>query len=79
MLVRSVLLPEQRNALTLTLLNVHQHGISVVGIFWGLWLFPFGLLVIKSGFIPMFLGALLIVGCLPCKMTILPSAIQLRA
>jgi hypothetical protein len=33
-------------------------------IFFGLWLFPFGLLVIKSGFIPRILGYLLIVaGC----------------
>ena len=33
-------------------------------IFFGLWLFPFGLLVIKSGFIPRILGYLLIIaGC----------------
>ena len=30
-------------------------------IFWGLWLFPFGALVIRSGFIPRFLGVLLII------------------
>lgn len=59
----AVLSPEQRSALMLTLLNVHQSGISVAGIFWGLWLFPFGLLVIQSGFIPKVLGVLLIVGC----------------
>ena len=29
--------------------------------FWGLWLFPFGILVIKSGFFPRVLGLLLIV------------------
>ena len=28
-------------------------------IFWGLWLFPFGWLVIRSGFLPKLLGALL--------------------
>jgi hypothetical protein len=28
--------------------------------FWGLWLFPFGLLVYKSGFIPRILGIFLI-------------------
>ena len=28
---------------------------------WGLWLFPFGTLAIKSGFLPKFLGALLII------------------
>jgi len=30
-------------------------------IFWGLWLFPFGTLVIRSGFIPRFLGFLLLI------------------
>jgi len=29
--------------------------------FWGLWLIPFGTLVIKSGFFPKILGALLII------------------
>jgi hypothetical protein len=32
-------------------------------IFWGLWLFPFGLLVFRSGFLPRFLGAWLILNC----------------
>jgi hypothetical protein len=32
-------------------------------IFWGLWLFPFGLLVYKSGFIPRFLGVWLMINC----------------
>lgn len=59
----NALLPEQRNALSLMLVNVHQHGISILGIFWGLWLIPFGLLVIQSGFIPKILGVLLIAGC----------------
>ena len=44
-------------------MNVRQHGIAIAGIFWGLWLFPFGVLVIRSGFIPKILGILLIVGC----------------
>jgi hypothetical protein len=30
-------------------------------LFWGLWLFPFGLLVVRSGFVPRVLGALLLV------------------
>jgi hypothetical protein len=54
---------DQRNALALAFLNVHQHGIAIAGIFWGLWLFPFGVLVIRSGFIPKVLGVLLIAGC----------------
>ena len=32
-------------------------------IFWGLWLFPFGLLVYLSGFIPRFIGVWLIINC----------------
>lgn len=31
-------------------------------IFWGLWLFPFGVLVYRSGFLPRILGVWLIVG-----------------
>lgn len=30
-------------------------------LFWGLWLFPFGILTIKSGFLPKFLGVLLFI------------------
>ncbi len=55
--------PEQLNALAMVFLNLHQQGILIVGIFWGLWLFPFGYLVIKSGFIPKIFGILLIIGC----------------
>ena len=40
---------------------LHGQGIQVVSVFWGLWLFPFGLLVIRSGFIPRVLGYLLFV------------------
>ncbi len=41
--------------------RLHGHGLHVAAIFWGLWLFPYGLLVIRSGFIPRFLGYLLFV------------------
>ena len=30
-------------------------------IFWGLWLFPFGICVMRSGFIPRFIGVLLMI------------------
>jgi len=46
----------QRQALAMVFLNVHGQGIIVTEIFWGLWLFPFGLLVFRSGFLPRFLG-----------------------
>ena len=45
-----------RDALTILSLQLHHYGVVVNEVFWGLWLFPFGLLVIRSGFIPRFLG-----------------------
>ena len=46
------------------LIRLHTTGIAVNEIFWGLWLFPFAMLIIRSGFIPKILGILLIVnGC----------------
>ena len=51
----------QRDALALSFLNLHGDGVSLANIFWGLWLFPFGALVMRSGFIPWILGVLLII------------------
>lgn len=51
----------QLDALAYLFLRLHSQGITVASIFWGLWLFPFGLLVIRSGFIPRVLGVLLMV------------------
>ncbi|MGZ5481523.1 MAG: DUF4386 domain-containing protein [Pyrinomonadaceae bacterium] len=53
----------QRDALGMLFLALHRQGIGVVGIFWGLWLFPFGVLVMRSGFLPRLLGVLLILNC----------------
>jgi Domain of unknown function (DUF4386) len=50
----------QRDVLALLFLNLHGDGASLANIFWGLWLFPFGALVMRSGFIPRILGVLLI-------------------
>jgi len=44
-------------------LNLHQYGIHIAQIFWGLWLLPFGYLVLRSGFLPRILGVLLMIGC----------------
>ena len=43
--------------------DMHEHGIYIAQIFWGLWLFPMGYLVIKSNYIPKIIGILLIVAC----------------
>lgn len=45
-------------------LDVYRFGNSIAAIFFGLWLFPLGLLVFKSGFLPRFLGILLMFGTL---------------
>ena len=52
----------QRDALAKLFLNLRSGGFDVAGIFWGLWLFPLGMLVYRSGFLPRFLGVLLMVG-----------------
>jgi hypothetical protein len=44
-------------------LRLHDYGVFANEIFWGLWLFPFGLLVWSSGFIPRILGLFLFVAC----------------
>ena len=51
----------QRDALAFLCLDLHAKGYSVAEVFWGLWLFPFGVCVIRSGFIPRFLGVLLMI------------------
>ena len=51
----------QLDSLTYLFLRLHNQGLVVAQIFWGLWLFPYGMLVIRSGFIPRLLGVLLII------------------
>jgi len=53
----------QRNAMARFFLNLRGAGFDVAGVFWGLWLFPMGLLVYRSGFIPRILGVFLMMGC----------------
>src|SRR3989442_11666558 len=59
----SVFTRPQLDALAMGFLRLRGYGLVVNEAFWGLWLFPFGMLVIKSAFFPKFLGVLLIVGC----------------
>jgi hypothetical protein len=53
----------QRDALAMLFLDLHGKGVNLSNVFWGLWLFPFGLLVMKSGSLPRIFGVLLIVNC----------------
>jgi hypothetical protein len=57
----SVFNKDQLDALAFLFLRLHGQGLVVAQIFWGLWLFPFGMLVIQSGFIPRILGYFLII------------------
>src|SRR5262249_50746983 len=52
---------DQLSALAMFFLGLSSDTSSLNAIFFGLWLFPFGLLVIRSGFIPRILGYLLII------------------
>ena len=60
----SVFDASQLNALAYILMRLHSRAILVAEIFWGLWLVPFGLLVIQSRFIPRVLGYLLFLAAL---------------
>lgn len=59
----SVFDKSQRDALARLFLDLRGSGFDVAGIFWGLWLFPLGLLVYRSGFLPRILGVLLMIAC----------------
>jgi Domain of unknown function (DUF4386) len=51
----------QRDALAVLFLRLHHHGVVANEIFWGLWLFPLAVLVLRSGFLPRILGVWLII------------------
>jgi hypothetical protein len=53
----------QRDAFARLFLNLHHQLDMANMMFAGLWLFPFGLLVYRSRFLPRFLGAWLMIAC----------------
>jgi len=53
----------QLNALGMLFVRLHFQGIFIDELFWGVWLFPFGLLVYRSGFLPRFIGVWLMINC----------------
>jgi hypothetical protein len=59
----AVFTQEQLQALALLFLRLHNQASTIGFIFWGLWLFPLGYLVFKSGFFPRILGILLMIAC----------------
>jgi len=50
------LTPIEVNAQALFFLDLFNHGYYIAGVFHGLWLFPLGYLVYKSGYMPTLLG-----------------------
>jgi Domain of unknown function (DUF4386) len=54
--------PAALETAAVTLHELHQLGLVIASIFWGLWLFPLGRLIIASNFLPNMLGWSVIVG-----------------
>jgi hypothetical protein len=61
--------PAQRNDLALATLRLHANAAALAIPFWGLWLFPFGTLVMRSGYFPRVLGLLLVLAGVGYLMT----------
>ncbi|NOS91682.1 MAG: DUF4386 domain-containing protein [Cyclobacteriaceae bacterium] len=72
----STLTQEQVQEQVMFHLNAYNDGILIASVFWGLWLFPFGYLVFKSGILPKVLGVLLMVGCFGYLINILANVVN---
>ncbi len=51
----------QRDALAMLFLRLHDEQNTAAEMLWGAWLFPLGMLVYRSGFLPRFLGVWLVI------------------
>ncbi|MGH8817465.1 MAG: DUF4386 domain-containing protein, partial [Achromobacter pestifer] len=58
----SMLTPGQTQVAVLRCLDAYGNGLLITSLFWGLWLLPFGGLVLKSRCVPRVLGAALVLG-----------------
>jgi hypothetical protein len=68
----------QRQDLAVLFLRISDYGVLTLEMFWGLWLFPLGILVYRSRFVPRFLGVWLIITgffyvILSCTSILLPQ------
>jgi Domain of unknown function (DUF4386) len=52
----------QRQDWVMFFLKLKSYTINILIIFWGLWLIPLGQLILKSGYLPKFIGILLVLG-----------------
>ncbi len=71
---------EQLQSLALFFLKSHENGFTIAQFFFSAWLFPLGYLVYKSGYLPKFLGIILMVECFgwllyPLQFFLFPSVI----
>jgi hypothetical protein len=57
----TVFTADQLQALVMVFLELQKLGTLIATIFWGLWLFPLGYLVYKSGYFPKIFGVLVII------------------
>ena len=71
--------PEQLQALAQLFLNVFSSGFMIAQIFFAAWLLPLGYLVYRSGFLPRFLGVLLLLDFIVrhIRIALPPSFVQL--
>lgn len=51
----------QRNDVAMLFLNINEYLVLTLEVFWGMWLFPLGILIYKSRFLPRFLGVWLFI------------------
>jgi hypothetical protein len=63
-LLAATIAPSQLQALAAQAMDAYGNGLVATRLFWGLWLLPFGWLVLKSGRMPKVLGIVLMFGCL---------------
>ncbi len=54
--IHAVLTPGEVAAQVTLFMRLHAYGLFVGQILWGLWLFPIGILILRSGFIPRWLA-----------------------
>jgi hypothetical protein len=60
----SIMETKEISTKVMSIFNRFHNGFFLSQVFWGLWLFPFGYLVFKSGFLPRTLGVFLMLGCI---------------
>lgn len=58
----SVFSKPQLDALAMLLLDLRNHQYTAAEILWGVWLFPLGILIYNSRFLPRFLGVWIVLG-----------------